>query len=94
MLMNKKLFDSFSPEDQQLLLDAAYESALYQRQLNRQMNADYVSELRKNGMTVTELTPEQVKAFQDAVQPVYAEFENKIGKDLIEKVRAAAASAQ
>jgi tripartite ATP-independent transporter DctP family solute receptor len=93
LLMNKKLFDSFSPEDQQLLLDAAYESALYQRQVNRQMNSDYVAELRKNGMTVTELTPEQIKAFQDAVQPVYDEFADKIGKDLIQKVQAAAAAA-
>jgi len=94
LLMNKKLFDSFTPEEQKVLLEAAHESALFQRATNRKMNADYVGELRKNGMIVTELTPDELKAFQDAVQPVYAQFEGKIGKDLIEKVQKIAASAQ
>jgi len=86
LLMNKKLFDSFTVAEQKILMDAAQESALYQRKLNRQMNTDYVTELRKNGMTVTELTPEQLKAFQDAVQPVYTQFGDKIGKELIQQV--------
>jgi TRAP-type C4-dicarboxylate transport system substrate-binding protein len=37
---------------------------------------------------VTELTPAQLKAFQDAVQPVYKQFEDRIGKQLIEELRA------
>ncbi len=86
LLMNKKLFDSFSEKEQKVLLDAAHESALYQRSINRKMNTDYVGELRKNGMVVTELSSEQLKAFQDAVQPVYTQFEDKIGKDLIKQV--------
>jgi len=87
LLMNKKLFDSFTPAEQKVLMESAQESALYQRKLNRQMNTDYVAELRKNGMTVTELTPAQQKAFQDSVLPVYTQFEEKIGKDLIQQVR-------
>ncbi len=94
LLMNKKLFDSFTPEEQKVLLEAAHESALYQRSINRKMNSDYVEELRKNGMIVTELTPEQLKAFQDAVQPVYQQFEDKIGKDLIKQVQDEIANAK
>ncbi len=87
LLMNKKLFDSFSAKEQKILLEAAHESALFQRATNRKMNTDYVGELRKNGMVVTELTPEQQKAFQDAVQPVYTQFQYKIGPGLIQQVK-------
>ena len=86
LLMNKKLFDSFSEKEQKILIESAQESALYQRALNRQMNKDYVGELRKNGMVVTELTPAQQKAFQDAVKTVYDQYQYKIGTDLIKKV--------
>jgi TRAP-type C4-dicarboxylate transport system substrate-binding protein len=81
-----KLFKSFTPEEQKIVMDAAQESALYQRKINRQMDSDYVAELRKEGMTVTELTPAEQKAFQDAVQPVYRQFEDKIGKELIQQI--------
>lgn len=87
VLMNKKLFDSFSEDEQKIIMDAGYQSALYQRKMNRQMNTDYVDVLRKEGMIVTELTPAQLQVFQDAVQPVYTQFEDKIGKDLIQQVK-------
>jgi len=87
LLMNKKLFDSFTAEEQKIILDAAHESALFQRKTNRQMNVDYVKELRKEGMIVTELTPAEKKAFQDAVQPIYTQFEDKIGKEVIKMVQ-------
>lgn len=87
MLINKKLFDSFTADEQKVLLESAQEAAVFQRATNRKMATDYVSELRKNGMTVTELTPAELKAFQDAVQPIYTQFEDKIGKDLIKMVQ-------
>ena len=52
------------------------------------MNRDFVDELRKAGVTVTDLTPEQHKAFVDAVAPVYANWEPKIGKALPDEFRA------
>ena len=87
LLMNKKLFDSFTAEEQKIILDAAHESALFQRKTNRQMDVDYVKELRSEGMTVTELSPAQKKAFQDAVQPIYTQFEDKIGKEVITMIQ-------
>lgn len=87
MLMNADLFNSFSDEEQKIIMEAAQESALYQRDMNRQMASDYVSELRKEGMTVTELSASEKKAFQDAVQPIYSQFEDQIGKDVIKMVQ-------
>jgi tripartite ATP-independent transporter DctP family solute receptor len=88
LLINKKLFDSFPADDQKVILAAAQESAKFQRATNRRMNTEQVAELRKAGMKVTELTDAQKKAFQDACAPVYTAWEPKIGKALIDEVRA------
>jgi tripartite ATP-independent transporter DctP family solute receptor len=94
MLINKKLFDSFPAEDQKIIAAAAQESAIYQRSINRKMNSDFVAELKKAGVTVVDLTPEQKKAFQDAVAPVYANWEPKIGKALMDEFKATVAKAK
>jgi len=88
LLINKKLYDSMTPEDQKIFSDAAAESKIFQRETNRAMTKDYVAKLREAGMTVTELTVEQKKVFQDACAPVYKQFEASIGKDLIAEVQA------
>jgi TRAP-type transport system periplasmic protein len=86
-LMNKKLWDSFSADDQKVIAAAAKESALFERALNRKSNGGYLEDLKKAGTVVTALTPEQLKAFQAAVDPVYRQFEEKIGKDFVAEVK-------
>lgn len=88
VLINKKLFDSFPADQQKIILEAAQESAIYQREINRKMNSEFVDNLKKAGVTVTELTPEQKKAFQDAVASVYATWEPKIGQDFVNEFKA------
>jgi len=94
LLINKKLFDSFPGEDQKIISDAAQASALFQRETNRKMDSDFVAELKKNGMTVTVLTPEQIKVFQNATKAVYDEWIPKIGKELVAEFQAAVAGAK
>jgi TRAP-type transport system periplasmic protein len=94
LLINKKLFDSFPAADQKIIRDAAKESAKFQRATNRKMNADQVAELKKAGMVVTVLTPQQKKAFQDACASVYTTWEPKIGKALVDEVKATVAKAK
>jgi tripartite ATP-independent transporter DctP family solute receptor len=94
LLINKKLFDSFPAADQKVILQAAKDSAVFQRATNRKMNAEQVDALKKAGMTVTVLSPEQLKVFQDATKSVYDEWIPKIGKDLIDEFRATVAGAK
>ena len=77
-----------------MIAEAAQESAVYQRALNRQMDKDFVDNLRKAGVTVTELTPEQHKAFVDACASVYTTWEPKIGKALLDEFRATVSKAK
>jgi tripartite ATP-independent transporter DctP family solute receptor len=94
LLINSKLWESLPPEDRKIFEEAAQESAKLERAANRKMNSDQIGELKKVGMTITELSAEQLKAFQDAVAPVYKEFEGKIGKELVEEFRKTAQSAK
>ena len=94
MLINKKLWDSFPAADQKIIAEAAQETAVYQRGLNRKLNKEFVDNLKKAGNTVTVLTPEQHKAFADACASVYATWEPKIGKALLDEFRATVSKAK
>jgi len=86
VLFSQKIWDAMPKEDQAIFQQAALEAKDYQRKVSRDMVKDQVGKLRTAGMTVTELTPAQLKVFQDATKPVYDQFADKIGKDLVKKV--------
>lgn len=86
LMMSKKFWDKLPSDLKGVVKEASELSKWHNRRLNRQMNAEYLEKL-KGAMNVTILTPEQRAAFQEAVQPVYDQFANEIGKDLIEKVQ-------
>jgi len=88
LLMSKKVWDPMDKDDQKIFQDAAYVARDYVRQVSKEMNDSQVAKLREAGMTVTELTPAQLNAFQDSVKPVYAEFADKIGKPLVDELQA------
>jgi len=87
LMMSKQFYDKLPGDLQQVVRDAAEEAKYHNRRNNREMNAAYLEDL-KEVMTVTILTPEQKAAFQEAVQPVYEQFEDEIGAELIEDVQA------
>jgi len=88
LLMNQKLWDGMPADDQKVFMEGAVAGREYILQLNREMTDTQIKKLREAGMTITELTPQQLKAFQDAVQPVYTQFEERIGKKLVDEIRA------
>jgi tripartite ATP-independent transporter DctP family solute receptor len=88
VLMNLKLWESLPKEDQAVFMEANIVGRDLVRQLNKEAAETQIAKLRQAGMTVTELTPAQLKLFQDAVQPVYKQFEDRIGKQLIEEIHA------
>jgi tripartite ATP-independent transporter DctP family solute receptor len=87
VLISKKTWDAMPPEDQKIFKDAAAVARDHERKVSADMNKSMVGKLREAGMTVTELTPDQLKAFQDAVAPVYKEFADKIGADTVKAVQ-------
>lgn len=87
LMISKKFWDKLPEDLQQVVYQAAQKAKLHNRKLNRAMNAEYLGKLKEK-MHVTILTPEQRAEFQKAVQPVYDQFAEEIGPELIEAVQA------
>jgi tripartite ATP-independent transporter DctP family solute receptor len=85
--VNKKLWDSLDKETQNIMRQAAKEACEFEIKLNREEQTKQLEEMKAKGMTVTVLTPEQIKAFQAKMDPVYAKYEPAIGKDLLDAFR-------
>ncbi|KAA0890982.1 TRAP transporter substrate-binding protein [Pusillimonas sp. ANT_WB101] len=95
LLASKKWFSSLSPEDKKLVMEAAHESATYQRKLSRDA-ADQIAHvvLKEHGMEVTELAPEEHARMQELVKPVVQKYSKIIGNDLVDQARADMAKAE
>lgn len=81
---NKAKFDSFDKDTQAMLKKAAEEAMEYQRKINREKGTEQIKLFKDAGLTITTLTPDQIKAFQEKVKPVYEEYEPIIGKEVID----------
>lgn len=84
--VSKKTWDKFTPEDQKIMREAAkkvcaWEVGVARKGLTGDMSGLKI--LEKNGMQVTQLTPAQIKAFQDKVSGVWKKWTPMIGDDLV-----------
>jgi tripartite ATP-independent transporter DctP family solute receptor len=86
LMISKKFWDNLPKDLQDVIMDAAIKGKEHNRKLNRKMNAEYLEKL-KTKMNVTILTAEQRVEFQKAVQPVYDEFAEDIGTELIKEIQ-------
>ncbi len=94
LLASKSWFDGLSAEDQAIVLEAAQESAVYQRDLSRTDADRLVGLLEEEGMEVTRLSDEEMARMRDTVAPVVDEFTETIGADLIQQAREDMGTAQ
>ncbi|MCF3942596.1 TRAP transporter substrate-binding protein [Oceanobacillus alkalisoli] len=81
LMMSKKLFDSFTEEDQELILEAAATALPVQREASQEQEVEFLTELENEGMTVTE---PDLAPFRELVQPVIEEWKSTVGEDLVD----------
>lgn len=81
--INKKLFDSMSKEDQELIKKLGKEAAAYQIELAREKEAKQIEELKAAGMKFYEPTEAEMEEFKAAVQPLYEKYTDIWGEDLL-----------
>ncbi len=83
LMVSKITWDKLTAEQKEVFKRAAKEGAAYQRGLIAAQTAEQVDKLKEKGMMVTEVDK---NLFLEATKPVYAQFESKFGKDLIEQI--------
>lgn len=80
-MVNIDLWESFTPEQQQIFREAAELSIKVNREGSAKMMPGIIDKLKAEGkVKVTYLTPEERAEWNKAVQPVYAMFDEKVGK--------------
>lgn len=89
--VSQRVWSTLSPEDQALLKEAAVDAGKWEIEKSRTELADTLTSIRERGVEITELTPEQHKAFVDATQSVYEKWIPRIGKDLVDAAQKAIA---
>ncbi len=93
-LMSKKFYDASSDEEKEIFKAAAEEARDYERQLIRDGNAEYRQKLTDAGMTITDISPEVHQQLVEISSPIVDQFAEKVGADVIEKVRNAVKEAE
>ena len=93
--VNRTVWDSWSPADQQAVQAAAVQAAREEVALARQgvTAADdrLLKQIESNGVAVIRLKPEEKQAFRDATREVYRNWSERIGIELVKKAEAAIA---
>jgi tripartite ATP-independent transporter DctP family solute receptor len=81
--MNKTVWASFGPGTQAVILQAAEDASAYQVLESRKATDAQIKSVKDKGISVTALSPDEIKAFRDRVPSVYGEYEPIIGKEMI-----------
>ncbi len=82
---NKTLWASLDPSTVAIVRQAAEDASAYQVMENRKVTDAQINSLKNKGISVTVLSPNQIKAFRDSVPSVYAQYEPVIGKEMMDR---------
>ena len=83
LIFSKKSWMALSKEDQDLIRKLGKEAQLEERKLWIEREQQAIAKMKENGVVFSEVKPEDKKAFQAAVKPVW----DKYGKGLEETIK-------
>lgn len=87
LLMNNDFYQELPDDLKEIVDDAAEQYRDEQRELAEEQDEEWIDKLEEEGMEINELTDEQKEAFIEESDSVYEKYEDKIGKDVIEKAK-------
>ncbi len=95
-VVNKEVWDSWTPADRKIVREAAIEAGKYNIQLAREgmtgSDPAVVKSIEGMGVKVVKLTPQERAAFVKTTKPVYDKWAKQIGPELVKKAEASIAS--
>ena len=86
LLMNKKKWDSLTPEQKQIITEAAKEATAWQRVESVKLEQKAWDAFKAKGIEITMLTPEQRKELYDKTAPVREQFAKEIPAELLQLI--------
>lgn len=87
IMMSLAVFESLTPEQQQVVIDAGHQAAVAMRTTVAEREGELRANLKAEGMEFVEV---DLAAFREAMAPVYEQFRPIVGSDLLDLAIAAA----
>ena len=88
VVISKKFWVALNAAEKKIVADAAIESAKFQRETARALEASLLANLKKNGMQVTQLSDSEMSILRDKMRPVTAKYGVVVGQDLVKELQA------
>ncbi|MDN2663263.1 TRAP transporter substrate-binding protein [Psychromonas sp. 14N.309.X.WAT.B.A12] len=86
MIANKAMLDGLSEADQDIIKQAAIEGMKAQRALALKENSEYLTKMTAAGSRIYVPTDEELSQFKQIAQPIYDQFKESVGSELVTKV--------
>jgi tripartite ATP-independent transporter DctP family solute receptor len=86
IFLHRPTFDSWPQALQDEMRAAVRDAVVFQRDQHVKEEEESMAAIRKEGGEIVEITPTQRQAFVTAVTPIYAEAQNRYGRDLLSLV--------
>lgn len=86
LLISEKFHQSLGPELQRAIQKAADDAIPYQRKVQRDTDAHIIADLQKKGVEVHRVSAAEREKFTQAMSNVWKQYEDKVGKDMIQAV--------
>ena len=87
LLMNKKKFDSLTPEIQKAIMSSAQDALNYQRGITADLEKKAWEAFEAQGIKIHTLSDSERAEFVEATKPAWAKFEAEIPAELIQLVK-------
>jgi tripartite ATP-independent transporter DctP family solute receptor len=88
VIISKKFWDNLTSAEKKIVADAATESAKFQRETARNLEASLLANLKKNGMQVTQLSESEMAILRDKMRPVTAKHGVSVGQEVVKELQA------
>lgn len=85
-MISDKFMQTLSDEEKEIVTKASEEARDYQRELNQKESEEAFAILEEEGMTVTELSKEARKGFEDKAKEIYGKYTSKVGEELVDQI--------
>ena len=87
VIFSKKVWDTYSAAEKKVIEDSAAEATKFQREQSRAAVAANLDLLKKNGMSVTQFSPEEVNKLREKMKPVIAKYSATVGEATVNEVQ-------
>jgi len=84
-IMNEETFKALPEDVQQILKEEALAWKDLERKMSEEQDGRDLKYMAEQGLEITELSPEELKAFKEVTEPVYDMIAEKVGKELMDE---------